>query len=163
MNLTRELKAPFGDAPRQGTIGFQGPRDPRTGQPRCKPRSGGAAHVPSPAPDARAARSRREGLALTASLGTEPGRAGASRERTVSPGRPQRAGHRDRGGYSRHAPLGEDFKPSATANSPPSAPSGPSNRRWPAYHWPGRAKACFDWPQRLPAPLQRSPPPPFCR
>lgn len=45
--------------------------------------------------------------------------AGASRERTVSPGRPQRAGHRDRGGYSRHAPLREDFKPSATANSLP--------------------------------------------
>lgn len=42
------------------------------------------------------------------------------------------------------------------------APSGPSNRRWRAYHWPGGASACVDWPPCLPAPLRRSSPPPFC-
>nr|XP_031320200.1 proline-rich nuclear receptor coactivator 2 isoform X1 [Camelus dromedarius] len=116
MNLTRELSAPFGDSHGGETTGFPGPRDPRAGQAggSCCP---GRRLTPLPRRWGCAGlgrRGRRERLALAASRGAGSGRAGASPKRPELPGVRRRGGRWGRSSCSRHAPLGEDFKPLST-------------------------------------------------
>lgn len=150
--LNSGTQSPFADSPRRGTSGSKGrgPREPGSpGESRCP----GVRLTPLPRRAGLGPRSRHEGVALAVFCKCRARPGGHLRERPVSPGSRRRNGSRCRGSCSRHALLGEDFKPSAATTSPPPAPSGLSNRRWPTYHWPGRAKACFDWPPRPPAPL----------
>lgn len=126
---------------------------------------------PAPLPGSRA-RAGRAGSSDRAPTARSPAVSWAKGRRHRGPGGRGTAGRTPRRGVrgrprarstcSRHAPLGEDFKPSATTTSL-RRPGRPSNRRRPAYHWPGHALARFDWPLCLSAPLLRSLPPPFCR
>lgn len=117
--------------------------------PRCRARAGRAG-------------SRRRALSVSRAKGRHHRGPGSRGTAGWTPPRGVRCQPRARSSCSRHAPLGEDFKPSATTTSL-RRPGRPSNRRRPAYHWPGHALARFDWPLCLSAPLLRSLLPPFCR